>query len=240
MSAAGGVVLASRSPRRQEALTALGLPYETVVSAAEESLGPLPDPTDPIPVASAKCLDVAGRRPEATVLAGDTIVDLEGSALGKPDGPAGAREMLARLRDREHHVRTALAVAAPSHGSGGAAGPAGRGTLTTCEVASPVRMGAYADAAIARYVASGEPLDCAGAYDVHRLGGALVAAVGGCFGAVVGLPVVAAAALLRDAGVAVPADASTVCAHLYGRPCLAAAPETAGRCRPTRLAHRPY
>jgi septum formation protein len=239
---AGGVVLASRSPRRQEALTALGVAYETVVSAAEEALGPQPDPADPVPVARAKCLDVAGNRPDATVLAGDTIVDLSGTPLGKPDGPASAREMLARLRARDHHVRSAVAVATPvatpiATPSGDPA-PAAPGTLTTCEVVSPVRMGAYTDAAIAQYVASGEPLDCAGAYDVHRQGGALVAAVGGCFGAVVGLPIVAAAALLREAGVAVPADAAVVCARLYGRPCLAATPDTAGYCRPSRLARR--
>jgi septum formation protein len=235
---AGGVVLASRSPRRQEALTALGVAYETVVSAAEETLGPQPDPADPVPVARAKCLDVAGHRPHATVLAGDTIVDLSGTPLGKPEGPAGAREMLVRLRDRDHQVRSAVAVATPGAALSGGPAPAGPGTLTTCEVVSPVRMGAYTDATIARYVASGEPLDCAGAYDVHRQGGALVAAVGGCFGAVVGLPIVAAAALLREAGVAVPADAAAVCARLYGRPCLAATPETAGHCRPSRLARR--
>ena len=228
---AGDVVLASRSPRRQEALTALGVAYETVVSAAEETLGPQPDPADPVPVATAKCLDVAARRRRRTVLAGDTIVDLAGTPLGKPDGPAGAREMLARLRDRDHHVRSAVAVFVPGSGAG-ADGP---GRLTTCEVVAPVRMGAYSDAEIARYVASGEPLDCAGAYDVHRLGGALVAAVGGCFGAVVGLPLVAAAALLRQTGVTVPEAAPAVCARLYDRPCLAADPATAARCRPARL-----
>jgi septum formation protein len=140
--------------------------------------------------------------------------------------------MLARLRDRDHHVRTAVAVVP---GSSAGAGADGTGRLTTCEVVAPVRMGAYSDAEIARYVASGEPLDCAGAYDVHRLGGALVAAVGGCFGAVVGLPLVAAAALLRRSGVTVPEAAPAVCARLYGRPCLAADPATAARCRPARL-----
>jgi septum formation protein len=225
------VVLASRSPRRQEALAALGVPFETVVSRAEESLGPLPDPTDPVPVATAKALDVAATRPDAVVLAGDTIVDLDGVALGKPDGPEGAREMLRLLRGRPHLVRSAIALAAT-------AGDEGR-ALTTCEVVAPVRMGDYAEADLRRYVESGEPLDCAGAYDVHRRGGALVAAVEGCFAAVVGLPLVGAATLLEGAGAGVPRDPVETCTGLYGRPCLAGSPETAGRCRPGRLVRRP-
>jgi septum formation protein len=213
------VVLASRSPRRREALAALGVPFETVVSRAEEHLAPQPEPTDPVPVASAKALDVAAARPRDAVLAGDTIVDLQGTALGKPDGPAEAVEMLRRLRGRVHRVRSGLALAAG-------------GTLLTCEVAAPVLMRPYADAEVERYVATGEPLDCAGAYDVHRQGGALVAAVEGCFSAVVGLPIVAATALLTEGGVDVPRAAAPTCTALYGRPCLAGAPETAERCAP--------
>jgi nucleoside triphosphate pyrophosphatase len=186
----------------------------------------MPDPADPVPVAAAKALDVAAARPDAVVLAGDTIVDLDGVALGKPDGPAGARAMLRLLRGRPHRVRSAVVLADTV-------------ALTTCEVVAPVRMRDYRESDLRRYVDSGEPLDCAGAYDVHRLGGALVAGVEGCFAAVVGLPLVGAATVLEGAGVGVPRDPVETCTGLYGRPCLAASIETAGRCRPGRLVRQP-
>jgi len=220
------LVLASRSPRRQEALRALGVDYETVVSDAEAHLGPLPDPIDPVPVAVAKALDVAARRPGRLVLAGDTIVALGDQALGKPADEAAAGEMLRRLRGRGHTVRSALALRDETG-------------LSTAEVASPVWMRPYGEAEISRYVASREPLDCAGAYDVHHLGGALVEEVDGCFSAVVGLPLAGAAALLEAAGVQVPHDPVETCSRLYGRPCLAGRPETALHCQAQRLTRRP-
>jgi septum formation protein len=212
------LLLASRSPRRHEALAALGLEFDVVVSQAEADLPPPPDPTDPLPAAAAKALDAAAEHPAAVVLAGDTIVALGRQALGKPGTPAAARQMLAALRGRDHAVRTAVAVV---H----------HGRLQSAEVACPLRMRAYADDEIARYVASGEPLDCAGAYDVHRLGGALVERLDGCFSTVVGLPIVEAARLLRLAGITIPSDPAQVCTQLYGRPCLALQPETAHWCR---------
>jgi septum formation protein len=230
------LVLASRSPRRREALLALGLSFETVVSDVESRLKPLPDPTDPVPVATAKALDVLASRPDAVVIGGDTIVDLQGDALGKPDGADEASEMLRRLKGRRHAVRSAVAVAVATAEPAPAVGGA---LLRTCEVAAPVRMRDYSPLEIERYVASGEPLDCAGAYDVHRLGGALVEAVEGCFSAVVGLPLVAAVTLLQEAGVGVPEEPAQTCARLYGRPCLAQRQETAGRCAPARLSRRP-
>jgi septum formation protein len=227
------LVLASRSPRRREALAALGLSFETVVSDVESRLGPLPDPTDPLPVATAKALDILASRPDAVIVGGDTIVDLQGQALGKPDGADEATAMLRRLQGRRHAVRSAVAVA-----TAGSPPAASGATLSTCEVAAPVRMRDYDPLEVERYVASGEPLDCAGAYDVHRLGGALVLAVEGCFSAVVGLPLVAAVALLRDAGVGVPQGPARTCSRLYGRPCLAERQETAWRCEPARQARR--
>jgi septum formation protein len=247
------LVLASRSPRRREALAALGLSFETVVSDVESRLGPLPDPTDPLPVATAKALDVLASRPDAVVIGGDTIVDLQGQALGKPDGAAEATAMLRRLRGRRHAVRSAVAVATagprpaalasaatpPAALASAATPPAAEGAaLHSCEVAAPVRMRDYDHLEVERYVASGEPLDCAGAYDVHRLGGALVLAVEGCLSAVVGLPLVVAAALLRDAGVDVPQGPARTCSRLYGRPCLAERQETAWRCEPARLSRQ--
>ncbi len=212
------LILASRSPRRIEALAALGLTFETIPSQVEASLPAPVHPADPVPVALAKAQDIAGRHPDAIVLGGDTIVVVDGQALGKPADAAEARAMLRALRGREHVVRTAVAVVAGRRSE-------------SAEVACPLLMRAYADDEIERYDATGEPLDCAGAYDVHRLGGALVAEVRGCFSTVVGLPIVQAAAMLERAGVRVPNDPAAVCSRLYGRTCLAAHAATAGACR---------
>ena len=211
------LILASASPRRQEALRALRLPHEIVVSHAEDHLPPPPDPTDPTPAARAKAADVAAHRPEALVLAGDTIVAIERTALGKPGTPDRAIEMLRRLRGRPHAVHTAIAVRS-AHGESAA-----------CIVA-PLTMRDYSDREIDRYVATGEPLDCAGAYDIHRLGGPLVASAEGCFSAIVGLPIAETCLQLARAGVDVTAEPADVCAGLYGRPCLAADRLTRPRC----------
>ena len=207
-------------------MAALGLRFAAEASPVEATLPPLDDPTDPLPIAAAKAQDIAARHPEAVVLAGDTIVALGRTALGKPAGPADAEAMLRTLRGREHVVRTGLAVCVA-------------GNLDAAEVACPLVMREYADEEVRAYVASGEPLDCAGAYDVHRLGGALVAEVRGCFSAVVGFPIVQAAAMLRAAGVDVPRDPAQVCTDLYGRPCLALQSETAGACRAAPHHRRP-
>jgi septum formation protein len=220
-----GLILASRSPRRLEALAALGLRFAAEASPVEADLPPLADPTDPVPIAAAKAQDVATHYPDRVVLAGDTIVVLGHEALGKPADAADAAAMLRKLRGREHVVRTGLAVCKAGH-------------LALAEVACPLLMREYADDEIGTYVASDEPLDCAGAYDVHRIGGALVAQVEGCFAAVVGFPIAQAAAMLQAAGVAVPRDPAQVCTELYGRPCLALQTETAAACltRPSRVA----
>ncbi len=221
--AAPALILASRSPRRREALAALGLAFEVVASDVESRLGEQHsqgdqlDPANPVPVALAKALDVAAAHPHARVLAGDTIVVLDGQALGKPESPAHAREMLRALRGRTHVVRTGLALVHAGH-------------VRTAEVRCPLAMRAYSDEEIEQYIATGEPFDCAGAYDVHRLGGALVECVEGCFSAVVGLPIVQAARLLAAAGVLVPRDPAATCTALYGRRCLAARTTTAPAC----------
>ena len=181
-------------------------------------LPPPDDPTDPLPIAAAKARDIVAHHPERVVLAGDTIVVLDGLGLGKPESPAAARAMLAALRGRRHAVRSAIAL---GH----------QGRLESAEVACPLLMRNYSDGEIEQYVAGGEPLDCAGAYDVHRLGGALVERVEGCFSTVVGLPIVETAQRLRAAGIPVPADPAAVCSSLYGRRCLAADPATATACR---------
>ena len=130
--------------------------------------------------------------PPAIVLGADTEVVLDGRLLGKPQDAADAARMLRALRDREHQVITGLAVVA--------AGPDLDPAPETAAVTTRVRMAAYDEAAILAYVATGEPLDKAGAYAVQGLGSRLVVAVDGCFTNVVGLPLTTTRVLLTRRG----------------------------------------
>ncbi|HYY06677.1 MAG TPA: Maf family protein, partial [Candidatus Limnocylindria bacterium] len=139
---------------------------------------------------------VAARSQGAVLLAADTVVVLDGVALGKPAGPAEARAMLRRLRGREHEVITGVAVVDTRTGREAARA-----------VVSRVRMASYSDATLDAYVASGAPLDKAGAYAIQDLGGALVERLAGSYTNVVGLPVEETRRLLAEFGVPVSAPA---------------------------------
>jgi septum formation protein len=159
---------------------------------------------DPGPLAEAvaglalrKARAVAARRRSGLVLGADTIVVVDGEALGKPSSPADAAAMLRRLRGRAHEVMTGVAVV-----------DAASGAEAARTVSSRVTMRAYSEAEIARYVATGEPLDKAGAYAIQGIGGALVAGLEGSRSNVVGLPLEATADLLRRFGLSVSAPAT--------------------------------
>lgn len=192
------LILASASPRRRELLAGLGLPFDIVPSALDESLPPgLDARAQAKRLALAKARTVAARlRPRpgtrTVVLGADTLVVLAGRPLGKPLSRAEARAMLMALRGRAHEVVTAVAAVEV---------PGGR--EATASVVSRVLMRRYSAAEVAAYLATGEPDDKAGAYAVQARGGRLVARVEGCFTNVVGLPVGRTARLLRAFGLPV-------------------------------------
>ena len=161
-------------------------------SAVEETLEPGPLAEAVAGLALRKAQAVAARHRAGLVLGADTIVVVDGEALGKPADSAEAASMLRRLRGRAHEVMTGVAVV-----DAATSGEAAR-TIT-----SRVTMKAYSDAEIAAYVATGEPLDKAGAYAIQGAGGALVAGLEGSWSTVVGLPLAATAALLRRFGACV-------------------------------------
>jgi septum formation protein len=165
-----------------------------VPSAADETLEAIPLPEAVARLALRKARVVAVLRPAAVVLAADTIVVVDGRALGKPADPQDARVMLRTLRGRTHEVMTGVAVV-----------DAATGREARDTVISRVTMTAYDDGAIDAYVAGGEPLDKAGAYAIQGAGGALVAGLAGSRSNVIGLPLGATAALLRRFGVGVNA-----------------------------------
>lgn len=188
------LILASGSPRRRALLGRLGLPFEVLPSDVDETVpeGMLPEMVAGS-LALAKARAVAVAYPDRAVIGADTVVALAAPPrlLGKPSDAAEAVEMLGALRGRWHAVSTGIAVV--------------RGDRAWHDVVTvDVRMADYSDEVIARYVATGEPLDKAGAYGYQEAGRALVAEVRGSELAVVGLPLRRLAELLLAAGVVLP------------------------------------
>jgi len=126
------------------------------------------------------------------VLAADTVVVIEGRILGKPSGPAQAEDMLAALSGRRHQVYTGLALAVAL---GGEVWP-----LASDQVMTEVAFRDLTRAEIREYVASGEPLDKAGAYGIQERGALLVREIHGCYSNVVGLPLSRLGEMLRHLG----------------------------------------
>jgi len=188
------LILASASPRRRALLGRLRLPFVVLPSDVDETV---PEGMPPQAVAGqlalAKAQAVAASHPEAVVIGADTVVALADPPrlLGKPRDGAEAVAMLGALRGRWHAVSTGIAVV--------------RGEQAWHDVVTAeVRMGDYSDETIARYVATSEPRDKAGAYGFQSLGRSLVAEVRGSELAVVGLPLRRLVELLLAAGVALP------------------------------------
>ena len=180
------LVLASRSPRRADILTQMGVPF--VVDSADVDETPLPIETPRelvMRLATAKCLAVAARHPADTVVLGaDTTVDVDGEIFGTPTHIDHARTMLRRLSGRTHLVHTAVCVA---HGGDHRAD---RGTdhRTALDTAAVSMHPIDADL-LERYLATGESLDKAGAYAIQGEAAMFVERVTGHLTTVVGLPV---------------------------------------------------
>ncbi len=188
------LVLASGSPRRRELLARVGLEFRVVPAQVDESLEPgEPAGRAALRLARAKAAAVAAKEPGAAVLAADTLVALEDRILGKPRDRDEARRMLELLSGREHVVLTGFCLRHQ--------GDEAQGLGST-----RVRFRRLGRAEMAAYVASGEPMDKAGAYAVQGLGAALVEEVGGSYTNVVGLPLAACVELMLARGVIAPRE----------------------------------
>ncbi|AOV95805.1 septum formation protein Maf [Edwardsiella hoshinae] len=179
------IYLASGSPRRRELLTLMAIPFERLSCAVEEQRQPGEAPLAYVRrLARDKAQAGVGTAPQdRPVLGADTIVVLDGEVLEKPRDPAHAAAMLRRLSGRRHQVITALALADRRH-------------CLDHYVVTEVTFCPLSDADIAAYVASGEPLDKAGAYGIQGKGGCFVQAINGSYHAVMGLPLVETRELL--------------------------------------------
>jgi len=198
------IYLASASPRRREILASLG--FQPVLLAAE--IDEMVQPGEAVAdyVARMARQKNAAARQLATqrglalaqpLLSADTVVALDNAILGKPRDAAHARELLESLSGREHQVWTAVCVSL------------GGQTLEAAQ-RSDVRFKELSTQEIAAYIASGEPLDKAGAYGIQGIGGVFVAHLSGSFSGVMGLPVFETVQLLRQLGAPVPPFAEAI------------------------------
>jgi len=182
-------ILASASPRRRELLQQIGASFDVKVSNAEE-IGNNELSADELVKwnALAKAKAVAAENPNIPVLGADTVVALNGEIFGKPGNDDNARKMLRRLAGRTHQVWTGIAWVS-------------RGETYTDVVCTDVNMEPIGETAIDNYVATGEPLDKAGAYAIQGRAAVFIDSIEGSYSNVVGLPLAAVAKLAREAGV---------------------------------------
>ncbi len=189
------LILASSSPRRRELLTQLGLRFEIIQPAIDESRRADEEPVAYAARLSREKAEAVARQLDARpalIIAADTIVMVGGELLGKPADAADARRMLRQLRGRQHLVVTAFTLyqaGAPSR-------------VITRHARTVVEMRDISDSEIDAYIASGDPLDKAGAYGIQNEEFRPVARIEGSYSNVVGLPLDKLQAALRELGYA--------------------------------------
>ena len=181
--------LASQSPRRQELLGKTGLPFTVRPADIDETMDPSLPPEQEVQRVSAEKARAAaqGLPAGSTVLAADTIVVLDGQVLGKPRDAADAARMLRALSGRAHRVLTAITLLRD-------------GTLLSHLACTRVRFRPLSEGEIAAYVASGEPLDKAGAYGIQGGAALFCEGIEGDYYNVMGLPLCALTKLLAQLG----------------------------------------
>jgi len=180
------LVLASGSPRRQELLRSAGISFEVQPADIPENALPGEAAKDCAErLARDKALAVASQRPHDFILGADTVVVVDGQILGKPTDAADAARMLRLLSGREHQVITGVCLVVSAQPS-----VASETTLVT--------VSEITEKDIAGYVASGEPMDKAGAYAIQGLASRWILRIEGDYSNVVGLPVALVLRMLRE------------------------------------------
>jgi septum formation protein len=173
------IILASQSPRRRRLLERAGLRFSVIPSEFDEASISASTPDDYVRrLAVEKARDIGRKHPECWVIGADTVVVVDNGILGKPASPSEARGMLQRLSGRTHQVLTGYCICRMS------------GTRSFADtVRTDVHFKALSNDEIEWYIATGEPLDKAGAYAIQGIGAFLVKRINGSYTNVVGLPV---------------------------------------------------
>lgn len=181
-------VLASASPRRRELLGLLGLVFDVVPADIDETPLPGEHPVAyTLRLAGEKAQAIARKRPDDVILAADTTVVADDQILGKPESADDAHRMLRLLQGRAHTVVTGVALFAD-------------GQLTTHAEQTAVTFAPLNDETIGRYIATGEPMDKAGAYGIQGYAAQFILRIEGDYSNVVGLPLARVRTLLLQAG----------------------------------------
>jgi septum formation protein len=184
------LVLASASPRRQELLRYAGIPFEVQPAHISEDVHPGEQARDCAErLAREKALAVAKKRSQDVVLGADTVVVIDGQILGKPTDSADAARMLRMLSGREHQVITGVALVVDDQ------------WLVASETTN-VTFSEITEREISDYVATGEPMDKAGAYAIQGIASRWIPRIEGDYSNVVGLPVALVYKMLRGRGLA--------------------------------------
>ena len=208
------LVLASSSPRRRDLLTRLGVKFEALAADVNEEAYPGEEPEALARrLSQAKARALAAWRPHALILASDTVVARHGDLFGKPLDAQDAARMLRTLRNTDHLVITAVTGLVPA-----------QGREITLVSTSTVWMRNYNDDELAAYVASGDPLDKAGAYAIQHPTFAPVARLDGCYSGVMGFPLGHVLQVLTALDVAVPGSVPLACQGWRGVCCQALTP----------------
>jgi septum formation protein len=191
------IVLASASPRRQELLRHAGISFTVQPADIDESLHGGESPREHAErLARGKALKVFQQRPQDFVLGADTIVVAEREILGKPRDAEDAARMLRLLSGCTHQVITGVCLMEPVASS--QTSIASR--VATCSELTLVTMSVLSDEEIRRYIATGEPMDKAGAYAIQGMASRWIPRIEGDYGNVVGLPVALVWGMLRKFG----------------------------------------
>lgn len=181
------IVLASGSPRRRELLALITEEFTVCPADADETLRPgAPLDEEVVRLSRLKAQAAQQLHPEAVCIGSDTMVTIDGLPLGKPADEAQAADMLRRLRGRTHEVLTGLAVLPP------------QGEARTLCTRTRVMFRAFDEDELAAYLATGEPLDKAGAYGIQGHGALLIDGIEGDYYSVMGLPVAGLHVILRQ------------------------------------------
>jgi septum formation protein len=185
------IILASTSPRRKELLAQIGVSFTAIPSGQTEDVEASISAVEAVQIlAERKAAAVAADYPDALVIGSDTVIGLDDAVIGKPEDPDGAKAMLRRMAGRTHQVVSGVALLWNA-----------KGVREIFHVVTDVTFGSLSAETIDRYVATGEPLDKAGAYAIQGAGAVLVESVNGSYYNIVGLPIYeVASALMRHFG----------------------------------------
>ena len=188
------ILLASTSPRRRELLSLLGVSFDIVPPTSKELLSPHLSPSEQTrQLARDKAQSVANKHPQDLVIGSDTVIEIEGKLLGKPENMQEAETMLRHLRGRCHQVHTGVAIIQQATNV----------SIDFVETAQ-VWIHPFDENTLKSYLATEESLGKAGAYSIQGEGAQLIEKIEGDYPTIVGLPLWRTAKVLEQQGVALP------------------------------------